>query len=237
MFLLASLWRVCSGKLLEHECLAKHSQGDNYGKAAWEYRLLTACGFCFCPIYLSYESFRPPGMTYLSHQSVCLSVCLRVGHRRRAEWGAAISGVCSAFINTSLLGDKLMSPGSLIATSQLLWVTSDTFFVLHHSGRSTSHAASYIRYKQWSISDWRGIFQRTERTSRRRRSCSHSNRMFFNSQNICDDDIITVLFRAVVWPLCDTHGGLEMSWRAWRRERGEIKLILRESSDTLTNWT
>lgn len=109
---------------------------------------------------------------------VCLSVCLRVGHRRRAEWGAAISGVCSAFINTSLLGDKLMSPGSLIATSQLLWVTSDTFFVLHHSGRSTSHAASYIRYKQWSISDWRGIFQRTEGTSRRRRSCSHSKRMF-----------------------------------------------------------
>lgn len=77
------------------------------------------------PISVCFDSCRPLSVTQLSCHALCLSVSVLAGD---VGWmGSSYFCVCSAFINIPLLGDKLMSPGSLIATSQLLWVSSDTF--------------------------------------------------------------------------------------------------------------
>lgn len=73
--------------------------------------------------------------------SVC--PCLGLAH---ARWmGSSYFCVCSAFINIALLGDKLMSPGSPIATSQLFV----TLFVPHHMLWTTfaTNTAVYFRAK------------------------------------------------------------------------------------------
>lgn len=69
-----------------------------------------------------------------------------------ADMGSSYFCIRSAFINISLLGDKLMSPGSLIATSQLF----RHFFVLVHGGCSTSHAVDHIH--QAALEGWGIIY-------------------------------------------------------------------------------
>lgn len=75
----------------------------------------------------------PQGVTYLFRLSVSWPHTL-------AHWiGSGYFCLCSAFINISLLGDELMSPGSLIATSQLFFLT--------HFFCATSQAVNHIRHK------------------------------------------------------------------------------------------
>lgn len=99
-------------------------------------------------VSVCFWSYRPQGVTCLSCRSPCLT--LSVSAKRT---GSGYFCVRSAFINISLLGDKLMSPGSLIATSPnhirhfLCFVTMGA---LHHLLWST------FATKQWAMLDWRG---------------------------------------------------------------------------------
>lgn len=50
-----------------------------------------------------------------------------------------------------------MSPGSLIATSQLLCVTSDTFCATSQWVLYITHCELHTPQTRWAILEWRGI--------------------------------------------------------------------------------
>ena len=185
--------------------------------------------------------------TCLSHLSVCLSACWP---QTSAEWGAAIFGVCSAFINTSLLGDKLMSPGSLIATSQLLWVTPDTFLCYITVG-----APHHMLWATFATNS--GLFQTGEGFfSAQREHVGGDARAhirtgcFYPSKytwHLYYNGFIPCSCLTFIW-----HSEEDLLWRTWVSRRGDRKeeksgwrsgqkknkkQTLCTSSDTLTNWT